>query len=344
MLTLMITRLKKVVLRNVAGYKVTVGIPVYNDGEHIERCLQSIIDQTMDFSYIEVICVDDGSTDETPVVIREFQKRYGHHNIRYYRHDNTGNPCRSRNKVIDEAKGEYIYFVDGDDYLGPEALERMYRQGKENDADVVIGRYKGVNRGVPVVMFQEKKERTTFFDSKAIDSMNALKMFRTAFLREYNIRFNPDIFHAEDHPFTMKAYLHAKAISIVNDYDCYYWTRYTDGNRVQLTRQLIPVDQFYAYFFETLNVIKEAELSEELKNKAAYMYWRRLLLLDIPNEFKRPRPIQDRIYSFHMVQDIAHRYITPEIYAHFTGKEKLALTVILDGTYRLFDEFIRQMK
>ncbi|WP_181372666.1 glycosyltransferase family 2 protein [Geobacillus thermodenitrificans] len=327
------------------SYKVTVGIPVYNDGEYIERCLRSIVDQTMDFSHIEIICVDDGSTDETADIIKKFQQQYGrYNNIHYYFHENTGNPSRSRNKVIDEAKGEYIYFVDGDDYLGSEALERMYRQGKENEAEIVIGKYKGVNRGVPVVMFQEKKERTTFFDSKAVDSMNVLKMFKTAFLRRYNIRFHPNIFHAEDHPFTMKAYLHAKVISIVNDYDCYYCTRYTDGNRVQLTRRLIPVDEFYAYFFETLNVIKEAELSEELKNKAAYMYWRRLLLLDIPNEFKRPRPVHDRVYSFHVVQSIAHQYMTPEIYAHFTGKEKLTLTIILDGTYRIFDEFMKQMK
>jgi glycosyltransferase involved in cell wall biosynthesis len=326
-------------------YLVTVGIPVYNDGKYIKKCLQSIVDQTIGFSNIEVICVDDGSTDETPKIIEEFQRKYEKYkNISYYRHENTGSPSLSRNRIIEKAKGVYIYFVDGDDYLGIEAIERMYKLGIQNDADVVIGKYKGVNRNVPVQMFKEKKEKTTFFDSKVVDSMNALKMFKTSFIRRNHIRFNTKLKHAEDHPFTMKAYLHAKVISIVNDYDCYYWTRYADGNRAQLTQQIIPVEEFYLYFYDTLEVIKQSPLDQELKNRAAHIYWRRLLLFDIPNEFCRPRELSDRLYSFYKVREIAHKYITPDIYVYFSGLEKMTLDIILEGTYRIFDDFMKYRK
>lgn len=326
-------------------FKVTVGIPVYNDAPHIEKCLQSVIEQTIGFQNLEIICVDDGSTDEAPQIIKKYKRNFRkYNNISYYSHPHTGNPSLSRNTIIDYAQGEYIFFVDGDDFLGVEAIEKMYSQGVKNQAEIVIGKYKGVNRNVPVKMFEEKKEKTNFFDSHVVDSLNALKMFKTSFIRENNIRFNPNIFHAEDHPFTMKAYLHAKTISIVNDYDCYYWTKYSDGTRTQLTKQLVPVDQFYAYFYETLDVINNAPLSEELKNLAAYKYWRRLLLFDIPNEFRRPRNLIDRKYSFGIVKSIALKYITDNIYKHFEGKEKLTLDIILEGSYRIFDEYMKWQK
>lgn len=330
---------------SIMEYCVTVGIPVYNDGKYIKKCLQSIVDQTIGFSNIEVICVDDGSTDETPKIIEEFRKRYQeYNNISYYWHKNTGSPSLSRNRIIENARGEYIYFVDGDDYLGIEAIERMYKQGIRNDADIVIGKYKGVNRSVPVSMFKEKKEKTTFFESDVIDSMNVLKMFKTSFVRRNNIRFNIRLTHAEDHPFTMKAYLHADVISIVNDYDCYYCTNYEDGNRIQLTQQLVPVEEFYPYFYETLEVIKQCPLDQELKNRATYIYWRRLPLFDIPNEFRRPRELNDRLYSFYKVREIAHKYITPDIYVYFSGLEKMTLDIILEGTYRIFDDFMKYRK
>lgn len=326
-------------------YLVTVGIPVYNDAIHIEKCLQSVIDQTINFKNIEIICVDDGSTDETPKIINWYKDKYRiFGNISYFSHKNTGNPSLSRNKIIDYAQGEYIFFLDGDDYLGIEAIERMYNQGKKNDAEIVIGKYKGINRKVPVVMFQEKKEKTTFFDSSVVDSMNVLKMFKTSFVREKNIRFNCNIQHAEDHPFTMKAYLHAKTISIVNDYDCYYWTNYSDGNRTQLTKKLIPVNKFYDYIFETLDVINKSPLTQDLKYLASYKYWRRLLLFDIPTEFRRPRDIEERKFSFGMIKAIAYKYINKDIYIHFSGKEKLTLDIILDGTYQIFDEFMKNQK
>jgi len=325
-------------------YKVTVGIPVYNDSQFIDKCLQSVINQTIGLNNIEIICIDDGSTDETAEIIKYYINKYSsNNNIFYDRHENSGSPSLSRNKIIELSNGEYIFFLDGDDFLGPEAIERMYNQGKDNDADIIIGKYKGINRGVPVLMFNEKKERTTFFDSKVIDSLNALKMFRTDFIRKYNIKFNTSILHAEDHPFTMKAYLHTRSISIVNDYDCYYWTRYSDGNRTQLTQQLINVRKFYDYFFETLDVIQDADLPKDLINLAAYKYWRRLLLLDLPNEFRRPRSIEEKRISFNIAKSIAKKYMTEEIYNHFQekfGKEKLILDIILDGSYRLVEDYI----
>ncbi|MGG0888367.1 glycosyltransferase [Cytobacillus horneckiae] len=320
--------------------KVTIGIPVYNDAKNIGHCLETIINQSFPFSDIEIICVDDGSTDQTPSIIKEYQKKHNiNGNINYLRHENTGNPTKARNRIIESAEGEYIFFVDGDDYIGLEAVEKMYTLGKRKNAEVVIGRYKGVNRGVPVVMFQKNKESTNFFDSNVIDSLNVLKMFKTKFLREHNIKFNPNINHAEDHPFTMKAYLYANVISIVNDYDCYYWTRYTDGNRTQMTKQLISVAEFYKYFYETLDTIRGLELDDDRKIKALAKYWRRLLIADIPNEFRRNRTDEDKRHSYATVSEIANKYINHSILNNLSEKEVFYHKLISNGDYELFDAY-----
>ena len=152
-------------------FKVTIGIPVYNDSKNILTCLESIKNQTVGFENIEVICVDDGSTDDTARLIKKFTKKNQiNHNIVYLHQKNTGTPGEARNRIIDSARGEYIYFVDGDDYLGEDAVKKMYTIGIENNSDVILGKFVGVNRKVPVVLFKETQPKTDLFNSIIIDS------------------------------------------------------------------------------------------------------------------------------------------------------------------------------
>lgn len=114
-------------------FKVSVVIPVYNMEKYIIDCLNSIVRQTL--SDIEVIVINDGSTDNSGILIRDFIKEYS--NINYYFQDNRGVSI-ARNKGIACAKGEYIYFLDSDDCIAEDFLESCYNKATSEKADFVV--------------------------------------------------------------------------------------------------------------------------------------------------------------------------------------------------------------
>ena len=127
--------------------KVSVIVPVWNPGPYIDACVGSILDQTLGRDEVEGILIDDGSTDETPARLDALAAR--HPNLRVIHQENSGWPGQPRNLGLSMARGEYVFFLDHDDRLGPEALERLYAVARRNDADVVLGKTAGFHRGVP---------------------------------------------------------------------------------------------------------------------------------------------------------------------------------------------------
>ena len=104
--------------------KVTVVVPVYNPGEDIRRGVDSLLSQTMPGGELEVVFVDDGSTDETPALLDRLADEHAH--IRVIHQQNSGWPGQPRNVGMDAAAGTYVMFMDSDDALGVEAMQRMY--------------------------------------------------------------------------------------------------------------------------------------------------------------------------------------------------------------------------
>lgn len=113
--------------------KVSVIVPVYNGEKYLVQCLDSIIGQTL--KEIEIICVDDGSADSSPKILESYahmDKR-----IRVIRQENAGAGA-ARNTGLAQAKGEYLSFLDADDFFEPDMLECAYRKAKEHDAQVLV--------------------------------------------------------------------------------------------------------------------------------------------------------------------------------------------------------------
>jgi poly(ribitol-phosphate) beta-N-acetylglucosaminyltransferase len=291
--------------------RITVGIPVYNDEEHVRTCLDSVLAQSMDRRDIEVICVDDGSTDSTPEVLADYATRFPRGGMRVLTQANSGSPARGRNRMIDEARGEYLYFVDSDDYLGREALSAVCDLGDQDRADVVIGKFVGVGRGVPKYIFRKTRSATTMEETTVIDSLNVLKAFRTEYVRRLPYRFDPSLVIAEDHPFAMSAYLHTDAIAIHADVDCYYCVRHTSeaSKAKHMTGHIKPVGQYYAYYRAVFDVIRSSTTVPEARRRfAETQYWNRLLTFDLVVEFRRKRSEHDARFSLRMIDEIASEY------------------------------------
>ncbi|MFI0165803.1 glycosyltransferase [Streptomyces sp. NPDC017095] len=218
------------------GATVSVIIAAYNAMPYLTRCITSVADQSIGRDRLEVIVVNDGSTDGTAAELDRLQGLYPEL-LRVFHQENSGGPSAPRNAGLDHATGTFVFFLDADDHLGPEALERMVRMAEENGTDVVLGKMVGVGgRGAPTSMFQRNQPRTDVFSSRVYWTLNPMKLFRRDLLERHRLRFPTDLAIGEDQLFVGAAYLHASGISVVADYDCLFWVqRDDDGN---ITRRL----------------------------------------------------------------------------------------------------------
>ncbi|AXE77858.1 glycosyltransferase family 2 protein [Streptomyces atratus] len=233
--------------------KVSVVIPVYNPGEYIEDCIASLLRQSLPDDEYEAIFVDDGSTDATPARLDEIAATYPHMHVIHQ--ESSGWSGKPRNVGTAAAKGEFVMYVDNDDWLGDEALERMYNYGVENDADVVIGKMAGKGRPVPVELFRVNRPRADVSSAPLMDSLTPHKMFRKEFLESKGISFREGRRRLEDHVFVVETYLRASNIAVLSDYLCYYHIKREDASNAGFQR-FDPVG-YYNNLREALDIVEK---------------------------------------------------------------------------------------
>ncbi|WP_079135109.1 glycosyltransferase family 2 protein [Streptomyces qinglanensis] len=219
---------------------VSVITPAYNALPCIERCVESVAHQVFEPGATEMIVVDDGSTDGTSAIVDRLAAR--HPNLlRVIHQENSGSPSGPRNLGLDLANGRYVFFLDADDYLAPEALRRLTAAAEANESDVVLGRMASKGRRVPRSMFRANQADADLFTSRVYWALSAQKLFRKELLDRLQLRFDTGLRIGEDQPFTALAYLRARRISVVADYDCYYLVRRPDGRHLTATGSTEPV-------------------------------------------------------------------------------------------------------
>ncbi len=217
--------------------KVTVVVPVYNVEQYINQCLDSLIKQTL--REIEIIVVDDGSPDNCPQIIDEYASK--DERITPVHKQNEGVSV-ARNVGIEKARGEYLYFVDSDDWLEEDALKTLYEVAQRDHADVVIGDYKRIyydGKSIAVTTFPhdfttrsketiQTIQKAVFcngysnFHAPEFSSCRGLaapwhQMVRKSLILDNNIRFNPRVKGMfDDGLFTLEVYEYAQVVSYVN--------------------------------------------------------------------------------------------------------------------------------
>ncbi|MFJ2442769.1 MULTISPECIES: glycosyltransferase family 2 protein [unclassified Streptomyces] len=210
---------------------VSVIVGAYEAMPYLIRCLESVEAQTLGADRIEIVAIDDGSTDGTGEYLEEFAARTAIP-MRVVRQENSGGPSGPRNVGIGMARGRYVFFLDADDYFAEEALERMVTVADRAGTDVVLGKVEGVNRGAPGSMWRRNADRVDIYDSQVIFTLSAQKLFRRELVERLNLRFDEKLKTGEDALFTMEAYIRGRGVSVVADYTCYYLVGRDDGKHV----------------------------------------------------------------------------------------------------------------
>ena len=161
-------------------------IPCYNVEKYLPRCLDSLLEQT--FDDFEIICVNDGSIDKTLQILRVYEQKYPDRFIIIDK-QNEG-AWRARLNAIEVANGKYIGSVDGDDYVAPDYLEKLYRTVEENDADIAICGFYRIDGKSERIVSTEMTEARKAFDAKVeparlLELNGAIwnKLFKTEMLR-----------------------------------------------------------------------------------------------------------------------------------------------------------------
>lgn len=238
--------------------KVSVVVAAYQPGDGIDRVISSLDAQTLPQEQFETIIVDDGSPDDTYSRLEAI--RDTHDNVTIHRIENSGWPSRPRNIGLEMARGEYVLFMDHDDYIYPEGLERSYDFGAENHADVISPK-ESKNTEVAWGIENYTENVANARESRGIESLLPMmphKLYRRDFLNEHGIRF-PEGRRMlwEDVYFNVAAYRHASVISILSDTPVYKWVRTGTNNSSTYGPQTEEFWDKLAALFEFL----EAELA-----------------------------------------------------------------------------------
>lgn len=200
--------------------KVSLIVPVYNAEEYLKISLNCLINQTL--KDIEIICVDDGSTDNSLKILEEYSKKDSR--IKFITQKNSG-PGVARNNGIKIAKGEYLAFPDSDDEMLPEMYETLYNTAKAHNADLVECNYFRYNNKLRKAKLRFKMPENTIFNWQINHEYPFRfgrktpwnKFVKREFVIDNNIKF-ADTYYSEDHLFTITTRILAQKVVFINKY------------------------------------------------------------------------------------------------------------------------------
>ena len=233
---------------------VSLIVPMYNVREDVAECIESIIDQTL--KEVQVILVDDGSTDDTGDIARSYALRYP--NIEYHRKPNGG-LGHARNYGVQYARGTWLMFPDSDDIITEFALEEMVALGEKHQSDMVIGdamRFntkREFNSGLHRRAFRNMSEVTHITENHDLlyDTTAWNKLFRTEFYVRNGFKWVEGRLY-EDIPVTVPAHFKANRVAFL-DKVVYKW-RERDGQSASITQKRMELPNFRDRFHAVTEV------------------------------------------------------------------------------------------
>ncbi len=270
--------------------KVSVIVPVYNVYNYLERCLDSLTRQTL--KEIEIIIVDDGSPDDSYKIIDKYAKKYK--NIKAYKKENGG-LSSARNYGIKYASGEYIAFLDSDDYIDINMYQEMYDKAKTQDFDIVVSDL--------YYIYDEKKVKASSNVSKDLvtkeDIKKAMiniypavwnKIYKSEMLKKSKVKFKEGVWY-EDVEFLYRLFPYIKTIGVVSKTFYNYVQRSGAITSTYDERLLNYIDNFNGI----IDYYQEKGFYNEYKLELEYNYVRYLYATLIKNTIYLDKNLRKKI-------------------------------------------------
>ncbi len=254
--------------------KVSVIIPVYNVEQYLRECLDSVINQTL--KDIEIICVNDGSTDSSLEILEEYAQKDSR--IKIINKQNTGYGA-SMNKGIDAATGEYIGIVEPDDYVALDMYETLYNKAIELDLDLIKADFhRFIGEGENIKLFYRKLDRSNSYYNKIINLQEDITpykfimntwsgIYKREFIEKYHIRHNPSPGASfQDNGFWFQTFAWAKRAYFLNQ--PFYMNR-----RDNINSSVKSKGKVYAMKYEYDFIMEFLNNNPDIKTRLLPIYW-----------------------------------------------------------------------
>lgn len=298
--------------------EISIVIPSYNSEKHISKCLDSIIKQTFPFSKIEVIVVDDGSTDDTQEILKTYAKKFDNIIVVLLK-KNTGTPAIPRNIGIKLASAEKIMFLDSDDWLSENGLQILYDTMTQQNDDFVVGRTIKVTDN-KISIHAEFISYENRYGKHPLEIPYLLyhlgppsKLIKTSIIKVNDIMF-PELKFAEDKSFFIEVLSYCNKVSTLTEPVCYI-NRY-ESHKSSLTRSE----------------------SFEYKRKADYKVLKNLFKLNFDIDFEKE--VVKRIIEYDLIRSCnSFTFIKSENQKKILKLIRKAFKLIEKKTYNIIDWF-----
>lgn len=264
--------------------KVSVIVPVYNTGKYVEKCLDSLINQTVK-NELEIIIVNDGSTDNSEEVIKKYMKKQNNQEIiKYYAKENEG-IAKTRNYGLEKATSEYIMFVDSDDYIDAELIEKL-KPYIDNHVDLIKFKLQRVDENGKIIekvpgptfenMTGEEAFNIMFCEDVLIDS-SCVYLIKKELFTKYNFKFQ-QTYH-EDFGLIPIIILVAKSVASTP----YYLYQYVQSSN-SITRNedykktIKRMDEVLVHYDNMLKTIQYMNLNKKTEENVKIYYTNSIIL------------------------------------------------------------------
>lgn len=296
-------------------YEVTIGIPIYNVGKYIRLTMDSALAQT--FESIEFLVLDDCGTDDSINIVREYQQTHTRgKDIRIIRQPHNMGIGKGRNRIVSEAKGKFLYFLDGDDSISANAIELLYLSVSHFNADIACGSYCRIEEFGDSVNKQEWQFPSKCFlreDEFACYAYQKYDIFpanvwniliKVDIFRNNNIVF-PDVNYWEDFAVTMDLPTYIERAVLIPDITYYYYCRYGSLSNFQ-QRSVIPKKEIQ----KTIEMMENIKRNSDRIKKKSYfpgrMYKLMMSHFYIVCTIIRKRRIISPSFTNREIRDIMH--------------------------------------
>lgn len=276
---------------------VSIIVPIYNVESYLKECLESLLSQTL--KDVEVLLVNDGSKDSSGLIAKDYAEKYPV--LFTYLEKENGGLSDARNFGVPLAKGEYIAFVDSDDYIAPTMFEKLYNAAKDTNADIVECEFEyvfedtGKHASVKFPAYKDPK------DCLMVAYPNAWnKIYRKEWLESLNVEFPKGVWH-EDIEFFFKVLPYANKAMITVHESLYYYRQRSGSIMTNPDRRILDLHKIYS---NIVAYYKENGIYKEYKDVIEYKY----LKTTCCNFLKRMLAIKDKSFRREIIEESWHLF------------------------------------